>query len=368
MTIPSKAIDAQARDLKETPLNTIKIAFFDAKPYDIESFNEANRELGFPITYLKSHLTLETASLTRDFQAVCIFVNDTVSKEVIDVLVQNGIRLIAIRAAGYNNVDLKALFKKIHAVRVPAYSPHAVAEHAVALMLALNRKTHRAYYRTRDNNFTLNGLMGFDMRGKTAGIIGTGKIGKAAIEILKGFGMRILAHDAFPDKAFQEKASIEYVDLPTLYKNSDIISLHCPLTKETYHLISDASIAAMKPGVMIINTGRGMLIDSKALIGGLKSGQIGYAGLDVYEEESDYFFEDFSNKVLADDVLARLLSFNNVIITSHQGFFTREALRQIAATTLENIREFFTAHHLPNEICYQCNPTDCPRKTTGKCF
>jgi D-lactate dehydrogenase len=278
------------------------------------------------------------------------------------------VRLIAIRAAGYNNIDLKALFKKIHAVRVPAYSPHAVAEHAVALMLALNRKTHRAYYRTRDNNFTLNGLMGFDMQGKTAGIIGTGKIGKATIEILKGFGMRVLAHDAFPDKAFQEKTGIEYVDLSTVYKNSDIISLHCPLSKETYHLIDGSSIASMKPGVMIINTGRGMLIDSKALIEGLKTGQVGYAGLDVYEEESEYFFEDFSNKVITDDVLARLLSFNNVVITSHQGFFTREALQQIAATTLENIREFFTAHKLPNEICYQCNPADCPRKSTGKCF
>ncbi len=348
--------------------SSVKVAFFDAKPYDIESFDEANRDLGFQITYFKNHLSLETVSLTQGFQVVCIFVNDTVQKDVIEILARNGIQLIAIRAAGYNNIDLKALFQKIHTVRVPAYSPHAVAEHAVALMLALNRKVHRAYYRTRDNNFTLNGLMGFDMHGKTAGIIGTGKIGRVTIEILKGFGMRVLAYDAFPDEAYQKKTGFEYVDLDTLYKESDILSLHCPLTKETYHLINETSIAKMKRGIMIINTGRGMLIDSKALIGGLKTGQVGFAGLDVYEEESDYFFEDFSNKVITDDVLARLLSFNNVVVTSHQGFFTREALQNIAVTTLENVREFFTEHKLPNEICYQCSTTSCPRKTTGKCF
>lgn len=347
---------------------TIKIAFFDAKPYDIESFDKANEDFGFKITYFKSHLTLETAPLVTDFEAVCVFVNDVINKEVIDILDRNKVGLIAIRAAGYNNIDLKALFQRIHAVRVPAYSPHAVAEHAVALMLALNRKIHRAYYRTRDNNFTLNGLLGFDMCGKTAGIIGTGQIGKAAIGILKGFGMRVLAYDTFQDQAFREKAGFEYTDLDTLYKNSDVISLHCPLTKETYHLIHDATIAKMKKGVMIINTGRGMLIDSKALIGGLKTGQVGFAGLDVYEEESDYFFEDFSNKVITDDVLARLLSFNNVVVTSHQGFFTREALQNIAATTLENIRGYFKDGKLPNEICYKCSTTSCPRKTTGKCF
>lgn len=348
--------------------NPLKIAFFDAKPYDIEFFDAANRDLGFKITYFKNHLTSETASLTQGFDAICVFVNDSVQKDVIEILVKNGIRLIAIRAAGYNNLDLKTLFGKIHAVRVPAYSPYAVAEHAVALMMALNRKIHRAYYRTRDNNFTLNGLLGFDMHGKTAGVIGTGKIGKVLIEILKGFGMRILAYDAFPDPEFQSKAGFEYVDLDTLYKNADILSLHCPLTKETYHLIDGTSIAKMKPGVMIINTGRGMLIDSKALVEGLKTGKIGFAGLDVYEEESDYFFEDFSNKVITDDVLARLLSFNNVVVTSHQGFFTREALQNIATTTLENIRSFFTEQKLPNEICYQCSTPSCPRKTTGKCF
>ena len=347
----------------------IKIAFFDAKSYDIESFDDANRNFGFRITYLKNHLTSETASMAQGFQVVCVFVNDSVQKEAVEILARNKVQLIAIRAAGYNNLDLKTLFQKIHAVRVPAYSPHAVAEHAVALMLALNRKIHRAYYRTRDNNFTLNGLLGFDMHGKTVGIIGTGKIGKVLIGILKGFGMRVLAYDTFPDLEYQKKNGFEYVDLETLYKNSDIVSLHCPLTKETYHLINEASIAKMKQGVMIINTGRGMLIDSKALIGGLKTGKIGFAGLDVYEEESDYFFEDFSNKVITDDVLARLLSFNNVVVTSHQGFFTREALQNIASTTLENVLEFFAEHKLPNEICYKCtDAVPCPRKTTGKCF
>lgn len=351
-----------------TMLSSIKIAFFDAKPYDIESFEKTPHDSGSKITYFKSHLTLETASLTQGFQAVCVFVNDVIDKDVIDILERNGVTLIAVRAAGYNNIDLKTIFKRIHVVRVPAYSPYAVAEHAVALMLALNRKVHRAYYRTRDNNFTLNGLLGFDMHGKTAGIIGTGKIGKVAINILKGFGMRILAYDVFPDKEYQKNAGFEYVDLGTLYRGSDIISLHCPLTKETYHLINKTTIAKMKPGVMIINTGRGMLIDSKALIEGLKTGRVGFAGLDVYEEESDYFFEDFSNKVITDDVLARLLSFNNVVVTSHQGFFTHEALRNIAATTLENIRDFFTEQKLPNEICYQCSTNSCTRKTTGKCF
>jgi len=272
---------------------------------------------------------------------------------VADLLESNGVGLLALRAAGYNNIDLKAVYKKIPVVRVPAYSPYAVAELAVTLMLTLNRKVHRAYFRTRDNNFTLNGLLGFDMRGKTAGIIGTGKIGKVTINILKGFGMNILAYDVFPDEEYQKNAGFEYVGLDQLYRESDIISLHCPLTKESYHLINEGSIARMKTGIMIINTGRGMLIDSKALVEGLKSGKVGFAGLDVYEEESDYFFEDFSNKLITDDVLARLLSFNNVMITSHQGFFTREAMHNIASTTLENIRDFFTQQKLSNEILYK---------------
>ncbi|HOW59228.1 MAG TPA: 2-hydroxyacid dehydrogenase [Candidatus Omnitrophota bacterium] len=346
----------------------LKIAFFDAKPYDIDTFDGIQKDPSFQITYFNSHLNLQTAPLTKGFDVVCIFVNDTVTKEVAEILYQNGIKLIAIRAAGYNNIDLQAIFKKIHVVRVPAYSPHAVAEHAVALMLTLNRKIHKAYYRTRDNNFTLGGLLGFDMHKKTAGVIGTGQIGKAAIEILKGFGMKVLAYDLFQDKAFQAKTGFDYVDLDTLFKNSDIITLHCPLTKETHHLIHDQTLAKMKQGVMIINTGRGMLIDSRALIEGLKTGKVGYAGLDVYEEESEYFFEDFSNSVITDDVLARLLSFNNVVITSHQGFFTKEALHNIAETTLNNIKEYFMKQNLPNEICYKCSTTSCPRKTTGQCF
>ena len=336
----------------QTPL--IKVAFFDAKPYDIESFDKIQKDFGFKITYFKGHLSPETASITQGFQVVCVFVNDVVNKDVIDILEHNGVSLIAVRAAGYNNIDLKAAFKRIRVVRVPAYSPYAVAEYAVALMLSLNRKIHRAYFRTRDNNFMLNGLLGFDMHGKTAGIIGTGKIGKVIINILKGFGMRVLAYDLVPDKEYQKSAGFQYVDLDTLYRESDIISLHCPLTKESYHMIDKTSIAKMKPGIMIINTGRGMLIDSKALIEGLKTGKVAFAGLDVYEEESDYFFEDFSNKVMTDDVLARLLSFNNVMVTSHQGFFTQEALQAIAATTLENIRDAFGKQKFPNEVCHKC--------------
>ncbi|MFA5168521.1 MAG: 2-hydroxyacid dehydrogenase [Candidatus Omnitrophota bacterium] len=346
----------------------VKIAFFDTKPYEPDFFNEANKGFGFKITYLGSRLTQETVLLAQGHNAVCVFVNDTVSKEIIDHLCRDRIGLIALRGAGYNNVDLHAAFQKIHVVRVPSYSPHAVAEHAAALMLALNRKIHKAYYRTRDNNFTLTGLMGFDMSGKTAGIIGTGQIGKAAIEILKGFGMKILAYDAYPDKAYQQKTGFDYVTLDTLYKDSDIISLHCPLNKETRHLVNRETISKMKRGVMIINTGRGLLIDSKALIDGLKSGKIGYAGLDVYEEESEYFFEDFSNSGIPDDVLARLLSFPNVLVTSHQGFFTKEALHNIAHTTLDNIRQYFDNGALPNEICYKCSVTPCPRLKTGKCF
>ena len=350
------------------PTASIKAAFFDAKPYDIESFDRANKDFGFKITYFASHLSRETASLAQGYAAVCAFVNDILDKETLEILCRQKVPLIALRAAGYNNVDFKAAFQKIHVVRVPAYSPHAVAEHAVALMLTLNRKIHRAYLRTHDNNFSLNGLMGFDMCGKTAGIIGTGQIGKVLIGILKGFGMRILAYDTFPDKACQEKTGFDYTDLDTLYRESDILSLHCPLNKETYHLIGQEAIAKMKPGVMIINTGRGALIDSKALIDGLKNSRIGFAGLDVYEEESNYFFEDRSSEVITDDLLARLLSFNNVVITSHQGFFTKEAVNNIAVATLNNIKDFFSEQKLPNEICYQCSTTSCPRKTTGKCF
>jgi D-lactate dehydrogenase len=280
----------------------------------------------------------------------CIFVNAVADAPVIDELVANGVKLIALRCAGYNNVDLNATRDRIKVVRVPAYSPYAVAEHTLALMLTLNRKTHRAYNRTREGNFALSGLMGFDMYGKTAGIIGTGKIAKILIKTLRSMGMEILAYDLFPDNDFAAREGIKYVSLDELYANSDIISLHCPLTKETEYIINDEAIAKMKNGVMMINTGRGKLIDTQALIKGLKSKKIGSAGLDVYEEESEYFFEDRSNRVMDDDVLARLLSFNNVVVTSHQAFFTQEALENIAETTLKNIQDFIEGRELINEV------------------
>ncbi len=349
-------------------MNIPKIAFFDAKPYDIEFFNSVNQDFGFDIKYFTSRLTKDTVAMANGSDAVCVFVNDMLSSDVIDGLLGTSARLITLRCAGYNNVDLRAIFGKMHVVRVPAYSPYAVAEHAVAMMLSLNRRIHKAYARTRDSNFSLNGLIGFDMRGKTAGIIGTGKIGKIVAEILKGFGMNILLYDKFPDNSFAKLNNIKYSDIETIFNLSDVISLHCPLTPENHHLINTAAIAKMKKGVMIINTGRGKLIDTLALIDGLKTATIGYAGLDVYEEETEYFFEDFSNSVIGDDVLARLLTFPNVLITSHQAYFTREALTNIAATTLSNIKAFFENGELANEICYKCGAGTCMKKETGKCF
>jgi D-lactate dehydrogenase len=332
----------------------INVAFFDAKPYDIESFNEINSEYDFNIKYFRFHLTGDNIVLAQGYDAIVVFVNDTVNAEMIVKLREYGIRLIALRSSGFNNIDLKAALNKITVVRVPAYSPHAIAEHTVALMLTLNRKIHRAYFRTRDANFALNGLMGFDMYGKTGGVIGTGQIGKALVKILRGFGMEVLLYDKFPDEKFASESGARYVNLEEIYKLSDIISLNCPLTKETEYMIDSDAMALMKKGVMLINTGRGKLIKTSDLVEGLKSGKIGSAGLDVYEEESQYFFEDLSDRVLADDVLARLLTFNNVIITSHQGFFTREALHNIAETTLKNIDNFFKGRKLENEVCYKC--------------
>jgi len=326
------------------------IAFFDTKPYDEASFNQANEAFNYEIKYFKGHLNKNNVILTKDADAVCIFVNDIADTEIIDAMAQYGVKLLALRCAGFNNVDLATAHGKMTVVRVPAYSPYAVAEHAVALMMALNRKTHRAYLRTRDGNFALNGLMGFDMHGKTAGIIGTGKIAKILIHILKGFGMNILAYDPYPDYNFARENQVVYATLDELYHSSDIISLHCPLTDETKYLINDYSISKMKDGVMLINTGRGQLIHTNALIEGLKNKKIGAAGLDVYEEEGDYFYEDKSDKIIDDDVLARLLSFNNVIVTSHQAFFTQEALNNIAHTTLQNIKDFIDGKPLENEI------------------
>ena len=305
------------------------IAFFGSKPYDEASFNEKNSGYGFELRYYKGHLNLNNVILTQGVDAVCIFVNDTADAEVIRQLAANGVKLLALRCAGYNNVDLKAAAENgITVVRVPAYSPYAVAEYTVALMLSLNRKIPRATWRTRDGNFSLHGLLGFDMYGKTAGIIGTGKIAKKLIAILRGFGMNILAYDLYPDYNFAREHQVVYT-----------ISLHCPLTEQTRYLINDYSISKMKDGVMIINTGRGQLIHTNALIEGLKNKKIGSAGLDVYEEDSEYFYEDLSDKIIDDDTLARLLSFNNVIVTSHQAFFTREALANIASTTLMNIKD-----------------------------
>lgn len=325
-----------------------KIAFFNVKPYDREFFDQANSSHEFEINYFESHLTLDTANLARGFQIVCAFVNDKITAEVIGVLHQNGVKLIALRCTGYNNVDLKAAHQKITVVRVPSYSPASVAEHTVCMMLCLNRKLHRAYSRVKENNFSIDGLLGFNMEGKTVGVIGCGQIGKVLIKILKGFGMRVLGYDI--ERSQVEKAGADFVDLPTLYKESDILSLHCPLTPENYHMIDERAIAQMKEGIILINTGRGALINSSDLIAGLKSKKISAAGLDVYEEESLYFHEDLSHSFITDDVLARLQTFPNVLITAHQAFFTKEALQHIAETTLQNIRDFQQGKQLVNAV------------------
>lgn len=353
-------------------MNDKTIAFFDSKDYDRKVFTKINEEFNYTLKFFDDHLTPETAILAKDSDAVCIFVNDQLTAELIEQLNAYDIRLTALRSAGYNNVDLEAAYKNMHIVRVPAYSPYAVAEHTIGLILSLNRKIHKAYYRINDNDFTISGLIGFDMHGKSAGVIGTGKIGKILIKILNGFGMKIYAYDPYPDKEYAEEMDFEYVALDTLYKESDIISLNCPLTKETYHMINEDSIAKMKDKVMIVNTGRGHLIDTQALINALKNQQIGSAALDVYEEESKYFFEDFSSQLISDDVLARLLTFNNVLVTSHQGFFTEEALDNIATTTLENITEYFAGKALTNEVCYRCKEfggdDPCRKERKGRCF
>lgn len=324
---------------KNTIVMALKIAFFDSHSYDETSFAATNADYGFDIQYYKEHLSLKTVPLAKGADVVCIFVNAECNAQVIDKLVEYGVKLIALRCAGFNNVDLKAAKGRIDVVHVPAYSPYAVAEYAVALMLSLNRKIYRAVNRTREGNFRLKGLLGFDMNGRTVGLIGMGKIAKVLIKILHGFGMRIMAYDLYPDHEFAKQYGVEVVDLNTLYANADIISLHCPLTPETKHIINAESIAKMKKGVMIINTGRGQLINTEDLIEGLRTHHIGSAGLDVYEEEKEYFYEDRSDNMIKDDVLARLLSAPNVVLTSHQAFFTEEALHNIATTTLNSVRE-----------------------------
>ena len=328
----------------------LRIAFFDAKSYDIESFNAVNKDYNFDIRYYQERLSISTVPLAKGADVVCIFVNAECDAKVIDELVNNGVKLVALRCAGFNNVDLKAAEGRIRVTRVPAYSPHAVAEYAVSLMLSLNRKIYRAVNRTREGNFTLHGLLGFDMYGKTAGIIGMGRIAKELIKILHGFGMNVMAYDLYPDHEFAKQYDVKVVGLDELYTHSDVISLHCPLTPDTKFLINKDSIAKMKKGVMIINTGRGKLIHTEDLIEGLRSKQVGSAGLDVYEEERDYFYEDRSDKMIDDDVLARLLMVPKVVLTSHQAFFTAEALHNIAISTLNSVKEFADGKDLTCEV------------------
>lgn len=329
----------------------MRVAFFDTHPFERVRFQIQNREFGHEIVFLEARLNVQTAPLASGFPAVCCFANDHLDSDVLRILKHQGVKLVALRSAGFNHVDLKAAGEwGMKVVRVPAYSPFAVAEHAVALMLSLNRKTHRAYHRVREGNFSLNGLVGFDLHGKTVGIIGTGKIGSALAHIMAGFGCAILAYDLTPNPELVEKLDVQYVPLDKLYSDSDIISLHVPLTPQTHHLVNGGALTKMKPGVMLINTGRGALIDTTALIHELKNGHIGYAGLDVYEEEEGVFFEDLSSEVLQDDQLARLLTFPNVLITGHQGFLTEEALNNIAVTTLRNISDFESNRSLVNEV------------------
>lgn len=327
-----------------------KIAMFDAKPYDQEFFTEQNRNYGYDIAFFEARLNALDAVLAEGCDTACVFVNDVVDEEVIDIFTERGIKLLALRSAGYNHVDLEALKGKIDVVRVPAYSPHAVAEHALALMLTLNRKTHRAYSRTRDNNFAISGLLGFDMNEKVAGVVGTGQIGRIMCEILRGLNMRVLAYDPYPNKDWAGEHGVEYVSLNDLYRNSDIITLHCPLTAENVHMIDRATMAQMKTGVMIINTGRGKLIRTEDLLEALKNRKVGAAGLDVYEEETDFFFEDHSSNIIDDDNLLRLLAYPNVLVTSHQAFFTREAMTNIARITLENIRLYYEEGKIVNTV------------------
>lgn len=328
----------------------VKVAVFDAKSYDRESFTNNNKDFGFELSFYKDRLSMHTVDIAKGKDAVCIFVNAECDRRVIDKLVEYGVKLIALRCAGFNNVDLSAAKGRIKVVRVPAYSPYAVAEYAATLMLALNRKIYRAVNRTREANFKLKGLMGFDMHGKTVGLIGLGRIAKCLAKILNGFGSRVIAYDTFQDEQFARENKVEYVPLEKLYAESDIISLHCPLTDDTKFLINSQSIAKMKKGVMLINTGRGKLINTGDLIEGLRSKQIGYAGLDVYEEEQNYFYEDKSDKMIDDDKLALLLMMPNVIITSHQAFFTQEAMKNIATTTLQNIQDWADGKELVNEV------------------
>jgi len=315
----------------------MKIEFFSAKPYDKLFFKRFNEPYGFDIVYHETHLGPHIVDIIKDAKAVCVFVNDKLTAPVIETLSKKGVRIIALRCAGFNNVDLEAAKKSGIAVcRVPAYSPEAVAEYAVAMLLTINRKTHKAYNRVREQNFSLNGLLGYNLSGRTVGVIGTGKIGKAFIKIMAGFGCNILAYDIFPDPELANKG-LNYIPLEELLRQSDIVSLHCPLSKENHHLINKTTLGLMKPGVTIVNTSRGGLINTVDIIDALKSKQVGALCIDVYEQEENIFFRDLSSTIINDDIIQRLMSFPNVLITAHQGFFTEEALTQIAEVTLDNI-------------------------------
>ncbi len=344
----------------------MKIAFFDTKPYDRPSFDRFGSEHGIKLKYFETKLNEDTVDLAQGYDGVCVFVNDTVNAAVIDRLCELGVRVVALRCAGFNNVDMKHAYGRIHVLRVPAYSPYAVAEHAVAMLLTSIRRIHKAYIRTRDFNFSLAGMTGFDLHGKTVGVIGTGRIGRVFIDICRGFGMRVLAYDKFPAEELDNGDTVRYASLDEIFEKSDIISLHCPLTEETYHMIDGHSIEKCKRGVVIINTSRGALVDADALLASIKSRKVGAACLDVYEEESDFFFEDFSGHILEDDTLARLISMPNVIVTSHQAFLTEEALSNIAQTTVENVVDFLENGQCANELCYRAGGAqDCK---SGKCF
>lgn len=317
----------------------MKVAVFSTKAYDRKFLEAANTNHHHELVFFESHLTADTAILAADFPALCVFVNDQLDDKTLQILANQGTHLVALRSAGFNNVDLKAATELgMTIVRVPAYSPYAVAEYTIGLILTLNRQIHRAYNRVREDNFSLDGLLGFDLYGRTVGIIGTGKIGLIVAQILQGFGCKLLTYDLYPNPE-SEALGAKAVELSQLYATSDIITLHCPLSRETHHLIDTQAIEQMKPGVMLINTSRGGLINTKAVVSALKSKKIGYLGLDVYEQESDLFFEDLSDAVIQDDVFQRLLTFPNVLITGHQAFFTENALQNIAETTLSNLTD-----------------------------
>lgn len=344
----------------------MKIAFFDTKPYDKPSFERFGALHHVTFKYFETKLNEDTVDLAQGFDGVCVFVNDRVNAAVIDRLCEMNVRTVALRCAGFNHVDMKYAYGRIHVVRVPAYSPYAVAEHTMAMLLTSVRRIHKAYIRTRDFNFSLVGMTGFDLHGKTVGVIGTGRIGRVFIDICRGFGMRVLAYDKYPAVDLDNGDTVRYVELSELFGASDIISLHCPLTEETYHIIREESIEQCRTGVILLNTSRGALVDAEALLAGIKARKIGAACLDVYEEESELFFEDFSGHIVEDDTLARLISMPNVIVSSHQAFLTREALESIAETTVNNLIMLAETGQCPNELCYRYGSDE--NCKSGKCF